>query len=137
MFKREIRAPICALFFISLGGLLLHLRIHPPAKSAYNLVPAVCGGITTFVLPFLFNDRRTVAWAYMLNLAAVIVGAVGMAYFSATHWEGPVTLQTLLLKSTLPDILVLCAKLPIGHQILRYFRPKEPPAAEPGAEKDE
>ena len=58
MFKREIRAPICALFFISLGGLLLHLRIHPPAKSAYNLVPAVCGGITTFVLPLLRPQRN-------------------------------------------------------------------------------
>ena len=121
MFKKPIRGPIAALALISLGGLLLHLRIHPPDKSAFNLTPLICGLITTLALPLMFNYRSTVRWAYMLNIAAVVVGTVTMAYYSATHWAGPVTALTLLLRSTAPDIIILLAKLPLGSQILHYF----------------
>jgi len=124
LFKKDIRAPIAALFLISLGGLLLHLRIHPPQKSAFNWLPVIAGIATTLVLPVLFNYRKTVAWAYLLNLAVVIVGTVTMAWWSATNWRGEVTVTTLVLNSTLADILVLLAKLPLAQQILRHFRPK-------------
>ena len=126
MFKREIRGPIWALFLISYGGLLLHLRIHPPVQSVFNCVPLAFGGLNVFVLPFLFNHARTVAWAYVLNAATVLVGAVTMAYFSVTTWEGPVTWEAVLLRSTFPDIVLLTAKLPIAHAILRHFRPAQP-----------
>ena len=122
-FKRPIRKPIFALFFLSLGGLLLHLRIHPVSEGVVNLVPTAFGVVTTFALPFLFNYRRTVAWAYVINLAAVVVGAVTMAWISWVHWQGPVTPLRLLLESTLADILILAAKLPLGQMILRHFRP--------------
>jgi len=91
MFKKEIRAPILALFLLSLGGLLIHVKIHPTAvtpynrnllPSAFNWVPIVFGLAGAFVLPLLFNFRRTVAWAYLLNCAAVGVGVVTMAFFS-------------------------------------------------------
>jgi hypothetical protein len=47
-----------------------------------------------------------------------------MAYFSVAHWQGPVTVSTILLQSTLADILVLTAKLPLAHVILRHFTGK-------------
>ena len=124
MFKKEIRAPILALFFMSLGGWMLHFRIHAIEKSTFNLVPFICGLATTLVLPFLFNYRRTAPWAYLLNLAAVILGTVTMAYFSATNWKDtvPVTWQNVLLKSTLADILVLLAKVPLGEIIRKHYR---------------
>ena len=125
MFKREIRGPIWALFLISYGGLLIHLKIHPPAHSAFNCVPLVFGVLNVLVLPFLFNHERTVAWAYLLNAVTVLVGAVTMAYFSLTTWQGPVTWKAVLLGSTFPDIVLLAAKLPIAHAILRHFRPVE------------
>ena len=124
MFKKEIRGPILALFFISLGGLLLHLRIHSPRKEAFYLIPAVFGLATTFALPFMFNSKKTVAWAYLINVLAVVVGTITMAYYSVNHWQGPVTVVTVILNSTLADILILCAKLPLAHIILRYWRPK-------------
>ncbi len=126
MFKKEIRKPILALFFLSLGGLMLHLRIHPVGEHARNLVPLLFGLATTFALPLLFNYRRTVAWAYAINIAAVIVGAVTMAWFSWVTWDiskAPVTVTNILLRSTLADILILAAKLPLGQMILRHFRP--------------
>ncbi len=124
-FKKEIRLPILALSLISLGGLLLHIRIHPPT-GPWNAVPFVCGLVTAFVLPFLFNQRKTVALAYAINLAAVVIGTVMMAYFSLTHWRDmPVTIGNILFKTTLADILILGAKLPLAHMVLRHFRPKE------------
>ena len=123
MFEKQIRAPILALFLISLGGLLLHLRIHWPPKEISVWLPAIFGVVTTFVLPFMFNNAKTVAWAYLINLAAVIVGTIAMANFSLENWQGPVTIKGLVLQTTLADILVLWAKLPLAQIILRYWRP--------------
>ncbi len=122
MFKKEIRASILALFLLSAGGLLLHTNIHRPTIDLFYWIPIAFGTVSTFAVPILFNYRRTMPWAYVLNLAAVIVGAAMMAYFSARTWQGPVTFGTLLLGSTFPDILVLLAKVPLGEQILRHFR---------------
>ena len=124
MFRKEIRGPILALFFLSLGGLLLHLRIHPPQTEAFYLIPTISGVATTFALPFLFNNRKTMAWAYLVNLLVVALGTGTMAYYSVTHWQGEVTIITVILQSTLADILILLAKLPLAHAILRYWRPK-------------
>jgi hypothetical protein len=124
LLKKEMGAPILALFFVSLGGLLLHIRIHPPSEEASHWVPVIFGVISTFVLPFLFSNARTVAWAYLINMAAVVVGTIMMAAVSIEEWEGAVTLDTVLLRSTFPDIMVLFAKLPLGHYILRHLRPK-------------
>lgn len=123
MFEKQIRAPILALFLISLGGLLLHLRIHWPPKEISLWLPAIFGVVTTFVLPFMFNNAKTIAWAYLINLAAVIVGTIAMAHFSIENWQGPVTMKGLVLQTTLADILVLWAKLPLAQIILRYWRP--------------
>ncbi len=127
MFEKGVRAPIAALFLISLGGLLLHLRIHPPAEEAEYWLPAIVGVITTFALPFLFAHRKTVAWAYLVTWLAVIIGTVTMLHHSAEHWMGDVTLKRLLLETTFPDVLILAAKLPLAHIILRHFRPKALP----------
>jgi len=140
MFKREVRGAIWALFFISLGGLLLHLRIHPfwPVQTPEGargwefvyLIPAIFGVVTTLILPFMFNSRKTVAWAYLINWLAVIIGTITMAYFALEHiadWRGSVwsvTLVNAIVKTTLADILILWAKVPLGHVILRHFRPK-------------
>lgn len=122
-FRKEIRLPILGLFLISLGGLLLHIRVHPPS-GPWNAVPLASGLVSTFALPFLFNRRKTVALAYLLTLAAVALGTVTMAYHSLTHWGGkPVTFGNIVFRTTLADILMLGAKLPLAHMILRHFRP--------------
>ncbi len=124
MFRKGVCVPILGLVLISLGGLLLHLRIHPPTDEASHWIPAIFGVLSVIVLPFLFNSPRTVATAYVLNAVSVVVGTVAMAWYSIEHWQGQVTWDAVLLKSTLADILILSAKLPIAHIILRHFRPK-------------
>ena len=128
MIKKQIYLPILAFFLVSLGGLILHLRIHPPVLEGklrvFFLIPAVFAGAATFVLPFMFNSKRLYAYAYLINLAAVITGTITMAYFSFTHWEGPVTVRTVLFNSTFPDIVILLAKLPLAHSILVCWRAK-------------
>jgi hypothetical protein len=126
MTKKQVHLPILAFFLVSLGGLILHLRIHPPVLEGklrvFFLVPAVFAGAATFILPFMFNSRKLYPYAYMINLAAVITGTVTMAYFSVTHWKGPVTIMTIVFNSTFPDIVILLAKLPLAHSILVFCR---------------
>ena len=136
MFKKGIRAPILAFFLLSAGGLLLHLRMHTPgllqplfgipptSAPAANWLPLTFGLLGTFLLPFLFNYDKTVAWAVLVTWLAVVVGTGSMAQYSIAHWQGPVSLKAILLQSTLADILVLTAKLPLAHVILRHFAAK-------------
>jgi hypothetical protein len=121
MFPKEIRGLILAFFLISLGGLLLHLRIHPPPQSLFHWIPAAFGIVNTVALPFLFARAVTVPWAFAFTWATVLAGTVGMAYFSLTTWEWPVTLVTILLNSTLADIVILWAKIPLAWKILTHF----------------
>jgi hypothetical protein len=126
MFRKEVRDLIWVYFFVSLGGLLLHIRIHPPQDSMFNFTATAFAAMNTFVLPFLFNSPRTVAWAYIFTWATVATGSVMMAYFSIITWDPskiPITVKTVILRSTLPDIMILMAKLFLAHRILRIHRP--------------
>jgi uncharacterized membrane-anchored protein len=122
MFRKEVRNEILAIFLIAFGGLLLHLRIHTLAASAFNIAPRIVGIISIAVLPFLFNSKKTAPIGYVLNLIAIIVGTIAMADFSIDNWNEPVTVSNILLHSTLADILILWARLPIAHSILRYWK---------------
>ncbi len=121
MFRKEVRELIWVYFFVSLGSLLLHLRIHPPKDSMFNWIPTAFAAVNTFLVPFLFNNPVTVTWAYLFTWATVVTGTVAMAYFSIVTWKLPVTAQTVIMNSTLPDIIILLAKLPLAHKILRFY----------------
>ena len=123
MFPKEIREPILAFFFISLGGLLLHLRIHPPSQSMFFWIPAVSAFISTLVVPVLFMRQGTATYAYLFTWAAVIAGTVFMAYFSITSWNMAITFQTVIMKSTFADIIILWAKIFLAHKVLRFHWP--------------
>jgi hypothetical protein len=45
-----------------------------------------------------------------------------MAYHSIVTWKLAVTFQAVIMHSTLPDILILIAKVPIAHKILCAYR---------------
>ena len=123
MFPKEIRELILAFFFISLSGLMLHLRIHPPSQSMFFWIPTAFGVISTLVVPVLFIRQATVAYAYLFTCAAVIAGSASMAYFSITSWDMAITVETVILKSTLADIMILWAKIFLAHKMLRFHWP--------------
>ena len=106
-----------ALIAVSIGGLMLHLRIHPYSKNTSNLLPLLSGILSVIVVPLLFSGRKTISYGYTLNGFLVIVGTIAMAHFSVMNWPQPPSVESILLKTTLPDILVLWTKFFIGKAI--------------------
>ncbi len=105
------------LVVLSLGGLLLHLRIHPVSDNSSNFLPLVSGILSLIVVPPLFLSKKTIGYGYTLNGFLVILGTIGMAHFSWIRWPEPATIGSIMLKTTLPDIAVLWTKFFIGKAI--------------------
>lgn len=120
--RQTITPAIFGLWCMSCGGLLLHARIHPVSKDAFNWFAHSFLLFNTFILPWMFLFRRTMPWAYIINATSVVVGVVTMTWFSIVNWSDPLTINALLLKSTLADSLILLAKLPLAHSILIVWR---------------
>ena len=108
---------ILAIFFLALGGWLLHLRIHPLAKDAENFIPAVAGFISVLIVPFLFMFRSTISFAYLLNGMTVIIGTITMAHFSMENPPPVWTLQTIFFGTLLADIALLWSKFAVGKAL--------------------
>lgn len=113
-----IKFPVFGLFCMALGGFLLHYRIHPPSKDAFNLIGVLFPLFNALILPFMFLHRKTVPWAYVINVTSVVAGVTAMTWFSIANWKDPLTLYNLVFQSTLADSLILMGKLPLGHVIL-------------------
>ncbi len=123
LFQKEIRKPILALMLISLGGWMLHFRVHSITAHPVNFLPFLLGLIDIIITPILFNYRKTVVAAYLINGIGVILGSIAMAVFSLYHLAEPVTIGSILFKTMLSDIFILLSKLFIGQLILSYYYP--------------
>jgi hypothetical protein len=108
---------ILALFFLALGGWLLHLRIHPVSKDAEHYIPAVAGFISIFITPLLFIFRRTTPLAYLINGMTVIIGTITMTTFTLEHPPQVWSVQTILFGTLLADIFVLWGKFVLGKAL--------------------
>jgi hypothetical protein len=123
-----ISGELAALVLLSLGGLLLHVSIHPaPAyASAGNnadLIPFILGIAGVIVVPLLLSRERTWLTGYLINGFSVVLGAVLMGYYGISSWSGFPGVSTLIFHSMLAQILLLMPKLMIGQRILRHYRP--------------
>ena len=105
---------VAGFFFVSLGGWLLHVRIHPPSKLPLNFIPFLAGLIGFVVLPIMFWIRRTIAYAYTINGMLVIIGTITMAHFSLAHPPDQITASSILTKTLFSDILILFVNFMIG-----------------------
>ena len=108
---------ILAIFFLALGGWLLHLRIHPITKDAENYIPLVAGFISVLVIPVLFIFRSTIPFAYLLNGMTVIIGTITMTHFTIENHPPVWTLQTIFLGTLLADIIMLWGKFAVGKAL--------------------
>ena len=113
---------ITGLIFISLGGWLLHLRIHPPSEEGINLIPFIIGILSIIIVPLLFSFRKTVQFAYVLNGFAVIIGTITMTHFALAHLQGAISLETITLHTVFPDIVILFTKFFIGKALFDLNR---------------
>lgn len=108
---------ILAIFFLAMGGWLLHLRIHPMTKDAENYIPLVAGFISVFVIPVLFIFRSTISFAYLLNGMTVIIGTITMIHFTIENPPQVWILQTIFLGTLLADIILLWGKFAVGKAL--------------------
>ena len=116
--KQNIRNLLVAgLVAASLGGWLLHLRIHPPGNSPVNLIPFIAGLISIVVLPAMFFSRKTMAYAYVINGMIVIIGAITMGHVSLMRLPDHVTFKTIILGTLLADIVLLFTKFLFGKAL--------------------
>jgi len=108
---------IIALIAVSLGGLMLHIRIHSAATNPANMIPVLAGILSIIAVPLLFAYRSTIHYGYMINGMLAILGTIIMAHFSITNWPVPATFATVMLKTLLADILILWTSFFIGKAI--------------------
>lgn len=129
IFKKEIEKPILALVFLSIGGWLLHTRVHAVSFDAANpsnpafLVPFIVGLLNIVATPILLGYRKTVVVGYLTNGIGVIIGTLTMATLSLYHRPTPLTVSSIFLKTMLGDILLLFPKLFIGQMVLLHYFP--------------
>ena len=121
--KKEIKNYILALLFLSIGGWLLHLRAHPISGNPANFIPFIFGLLNITIVPFLFNYKRTAIIAYLFNGIGVIIGIIVMVTFSLSALPNPLTVENIILKTTLANIIILFPKLFIGQMILSFYYP--------------
>ncbi len=120
---------ILAIFFLALGGWLLHLQLHEPAKDAENYLPAVAGLISVFIIPILFIFRSTIPFAYLINGMTAIIGTIAMVHFSIENPPDVWTLKSLLMGTLLAPIMLLWAKFAVGKALFEL----EPAVRQPDA----
>jgi hypothetical protein len=129
MIRKELRLPILSIFLLSLGGWLLHMRVHPvsfdpanPSNPAF-LVPYLAGILGIVAVPLLLNYRRTFVVGYLLNGMSVVIGAITMALLSLGHLPSPLTPRGILFGTMLSSILLLFPKLFLGQIVLSHYHP--------------
>ncbi len=120
---------VLSFFLLSLGGFLLHTRIHHIwVKDAatglvhfeFEYLLARIGSLAGVVLvTILFLSKKSATTAQVLNGMLCILGTVLMAHFAWVTMQRPLTLEKIILQSTLADILILMAKLFIGQVIYK------------------
>jgi hypothetical protein len=116
--KQNIRNLLVAgLVAASLGGWLLHLRIHHLDASPVNFIPFIAGLISIVVLPAMFFSRKTLAYAYVINGMIVIVGTITMCHVSLMRLPHQITFTTLFLGTLLADIILLLTKFLFGKAL--------------------
>lgn len=116
--KQKIRVLlVVGLFFVSLGGWLLHIRIHPLSKLAVNYIPFIAGLISVTAVPPMFLFRKTLAYAYVLNGMLVIIGTITMTHFSLVDPPEIVTPVTIIMGTLFPDIVILFTNFILGKTL--------------------
>lgn len=129
MIKKEIRLPIFAIILLSLGGWLLHARVHPISFDPANpgnpalIVPYIAGLLGIIAAPLLLNYRGTFVIGYLINGMSVVIGSIGMATLSLTRPPSPLTFTSILTGTMLSSILLLIPKLFLGQMVMLHYHP--------------
>jgi hypothetical protein len=131
------RILLTTLFFLAVGGFLLHYRIHTlmvPDKmqpgtlifSGTNFLANLFPLIDVVLVTILFMRQKTAVYGFLLNGLIVIYGTIFMTHFSiADNLARAVPIQDWPLKSTLPDIAIAWADFLTGKLLYDWYRGKQ------------
>jgi len=104
---------IVAQVFMSVGGLLLHLRIHhfdlAAGFSGTFFMPTAVGIFDVVVITALLCSKRTVALGFLLNGMACILGVIFMSAFALHHPPAGTGVLPWITSSMFPDISIVVA----------------------------
>jgi hypothetical protein len=116
--KQNIRILLIAgLIAASLGGWLLHVRIHPLSANDINWIPFLAGIVGVLIVPVLFMSKKLMPYGYIINGMLVIIGSITMAHASLNHLPDHSTLLTIFIGTLLADIVILFANFFIGKAL--------------------
>jgi len=116
--KKMIKATLVAcVFFLGLGGWLLHGRVHPFSMGTVYWIPFIAGIFSVFFVPVFFWFKRTLTIAYLINGFSAILGTIAMGHYSIVHFNGPITPRSLVLNTLFADIMLLWAKFAAGKAL--------------------
>ncbi|MBI4835035.1 MAG: hypothetical protein HY811_09500 [Planctomycetes bacterium] len=117
--KQNIKLMLAfGLFFVSLGGWLLHYRVHTPSpEDTADYIPFFIGIFNFVIVPWLFLNRKTLTAGYLLNGFTVIFGIIFMSHYSFDHPPKGLSFYSLVFETTLADILILIAKFSLGKAL--------------------
>jgi hypothetical protein len=120
---------VTGLFLVSLGGWLLHVRIHSPSKLDANYIPFIIGLLSWTIIPAMFLFRKTTAYAYVINGMMVIIGTITMTHFSLVHLPAHITYRTPFTGTLLADIAILMTNFVLGKSLfeLEMLKTEETP----------
>ena len=107
--------------------MLVHMELHPVENSLYFLWASPVSAFSLLVLPFLYCRPSTVGWGFMLNAGTVLIGTIGMSYYSLLNLDRPLTLYKSLFESALPGIVILWTKVPVSYFILKTMNQNKLP----------
>jgi hypothetical protein len=111
---------LSALVALSVGGWLLHSRIHPLKTSPVMVVPIVAAWADTVVVTLLFLSRRSARLAYLLNGLLVIYGITIMTQFGLARTSGMGSFSGLTAMAG--DCAILFADFMVGKALFDgYF----------------
>jgi hypothetical protein len=116
--KENIRQlMLSALVAVSLGGWILHLRIHSPFSNVINWIPFIAGVLSVVAVPGMFLLKRTRAYAYVINGFLVIIGTITMAHFSILHPPHTISIDAIIVGTLFADIAILFSNFFIGKAL--------------------
>ncbi len=108
---------VMCLLMISIGGFIIHTTSHPVSDNQAYLVPFIAGIVSVLVLPIMFLNKRLIAYAYLANGMLVIIGTITMLHFTFVSLPRRFSLNYLIMKTNLPEILILWGIFAVGKLI--------------------